>query len=190
MGWPSPSNSRSKRRIHLSEVDAPSVLLVEDDSQMRRAVANALSTRGYRVMVAEDGGSALRVAKEDDPDLILLDLGLPDLDGKRVIGSLREWCRTPVIVLSVRDGQEEKAAALDAGADDFVTKPFGMTELLARMRAVARRSRPPNRELQLRFGDLSVDLDKQLVSLTDEPIHLTPTEYRLLEAMVTSPESS
>ena len=169
------------------EGEAARVLVVEDDSQLRRAVANALTARGYLVTVAEDGGSALRAAEADDLDLILLDLGLPDLDGNDVIGRLREWSTTPVIVLSVRDEQEQKAAALDAGADDFVTKPFGMTELLARMRAVVRRSRPPSKGMQLRFGDLHVDLDKQMVSLSDEPIHLTPTEYRLLEAMVTSP---
>src|SRR5687768_1383671 len=116
------------------------VLVVDDDSQMLKAVTNALTARGYEVVTAASGKSALSIAAEEDLDLILLDLGLPDIEGHEVIQRLRAWTELPVIVISVRESQEEKVAALDAGADDFVSKPFGMKELLARMRAVRRRS--------------------------------------------------
>src|SRR5918999_1916558 len=116
------------------------VLVVDDDAQMLKAVTNALSARGYDVVTAASGETALSVAAEEELDLVLLDLGLPGIEGHEVIQRLRAWSELPVIVISVRDGQEEKVAALDAGADDFVTKPFGMKELLARMRAVRRRA--------------------------------------------------
>jgi two-component system, OmpR family, KDP operon response regulator KdpE len=164
------------------------VLVVDDDPQMLRAVSNALKARSYAVLTAEDGESALDVLAEEQVDLVLLDLGLPDLDGHQVIERLRTWTETPVIVLSVRDAQDEKVAALDAGADDYMTKPFGTKELLARMRAVLRRATTDQAEpTVLRFNGLEVDLARQLVSLNGEPIHLTPTEYRLLEAMATNP---
>ena len=163
------------------------VLVVDDDRQMLRAVTNALKARGYYVITAGDGESALKMAAEEQPDLILLDLGLPNLDGRQVISRLRAWSDVPVIILSVSDGQDEKAAALDAGADDYVTKPFGTKELLARMGAVLRRSTPDKPEPVLSFGDLEIDLGRQLIKLREEPIHLTPTEYRLLETMATSP---
>lgn len=163
------------------------VLVVDDDGQMLRAVTNALRVRGYEVTTAGNGERALAILAEEQLDLVLLDLGLPDVDGHTVISRLRAWSDVPVIVLSVRDGQDEKAAALDAGADDYVTKPFGTKELLARMRAVLRRSTTEPAEPILRFGDLEIDLPRQLVKLSGEPIHLTPTEYRLLEAMATSP---
>ena len=164
------------------------VLVVDDDAQMRKAVSNALRARGYEVVVAGTGESALSAFAEEDLDLMLLDLGLPGMEGHEVIKRLRAWSDLPVIVISVRDGQDDKVAALDAGADDFVTKPFGMKELLARMRAVARRATSEG-ELHptLRFGELDLDLLKKLVTLSGEPIHLTPTEYRLLEAMATNP---
>ena len=164
------------------------VLVVDDDSQMLKAVTNALRARGYEVLTAGNGETALSLAAEGDLDLILLDLGLPGIEGHEVIERLRAWSELPVIVISVRESQEEKVAALDAGADDFVTKPFGMKELLARMRAVRRRAASEDElDSVLHFGDLEVDLLKKSVKLEDELIHLTPTEYRLLESMATNP---
>ena len=166
----------------------PQVLVVDDDPQMLRAVSNALKARGYSVVTAADGECALRLLAEGQVDLVLLDLGLPGLDGHEVIERLRSWSQTPVIVLSVRETQDEKVAALDAGADDYVTKPFATKELLARMRAVLRRAATNPSELSiLRFDGLVIDLARQLVTLEGEPVHLTPIEYRLLEAMATNP---
>jgi two-component system, OmpR family, KDP operon response regulator KdpE len=163
------------------------ILVVDDDRQMLRAVTNALKARGYLVLTAGDGETALQRAAEEQPDLVLLDLGLPNLTGQEVISRLRSWSDVPVIILSVSDGQDEKAAALDAGADDYVTKPFGTKELLARMGAVMRRAAPDKAEPLLQFGTLEVDLSRRLIMLGGEIVHLTPTEYRLLEAMATSP---
>ncbi|MEA2432778.1 MAG: two-component system, OmpR family, operon response regulator KdpE [Actinomycetota bacterium] len=164
------------------------VLVVDDDPQMLRAVENALKARGYGVFTADSGESALGVLAEEDLDLLLLDLGLPGIQGRDVIERLRGWSELPVIVISVRDGQDDKVAALDAGADDYVTKPFGMKELLARMRAVQRRMATDDvSDPILDFEGLQIDLVRQLVRLDDQPIHLTPTEYRLLEAMATNP---
>ena len=163
------------------------VLVVDDDSQMLKAVTNALSARGYEVLKAGNGETALSLAAEEDLDLVLLDLGLPGIEGQEVIGRLRAWSDLPVIIISVQDSQEEKVAALDAGADDFITKPFGMKELLARMRAVRRRVTEGEPEPVLRFEGLEIHLLKKLVKLKDQPVHLTPTEYRLLEAMATNP---
>jgi two-component system, OmpR family, KDP operon response regulator KdpE len=164
------------------------VLVVDDDSQMRRAVTNALSARGYSVLTATSGEAALSVMAEEQLDLVLLDLGLPGIEGHEVIKRLRSWSELPVIVISVRESQEEKVAALDAGADDYVAKPFGMKELLARMRAVQRRVTAEIEPVPiLHFDDLEIDLLKKLVKLDGESIHLTPTEYRLLESMATNP---
>ena len=163
------------------------VLVVDDDSQMLKAVTNALSAWGYEVLKAGNGETALSLAAEEDLDLVLLDLGLPGIQGHEVIGRLRVWLDLPVIIISVRDSQEEKVAALDAGVDDFITKPFGMKELLARMRAVRRRVTEGEPEPVLRFEGLEIHLLKKLVKLEDQPVHLTPTEYRLLEAMATNP---
>ena len=164
------------------------VLVVDDDSQMRRAVTNALTARGYAVVTATSGEAALSVMAEEQLDLVLLDLGLPGIEGHEVIKRLRSWSELPVIVISVRETQEEKVAALDAGADDYVAKPFGMKELLARMRAVQRRvASEVEPEPVLRFDGLEIDLLRKLVKLDDEAIHLTPTEYRLLESMATNP---
>ena len=166
----------------------PRVLVVDDDPQMLRAVSNALRAREYAVLTANDGESALDLLAGDEVDLILLDLGLPGLGGHDVIERLRSWSQTPIIVLSVRDANDEKVAALDAGADDYLTKPFATKELLARMRAVLRRAAISRTDLSvLRFNGLVLDLSRQLVILDGEPIHLTPTEYRLLETMATSP---
>ncbi|HEV2757686.1 MAG TPA: response regulator [Actinomycetota bacterium] len=164
------------------------VLVVDDDTQMTKAVTNALRARGYDVLTASSGERALDLITEEELDLVLLDLGLPGIEGDEVIRRLRAWSELPVIVVSVRDGQEEKVAALDAGADDFVTKPFGIKELLARMRAVRRRAAPENEaEPVLSFHELEVDLVKKLVTLEGAQVHLTPTEYRLLECMATNP---
>jgi len=148
----------------------------------------SLSAHGYEVETAGNGEEALVVAADTAPDLVFLDLGLPDLDGTEVIRRLRSFSDVPVIVLSVRDQQADKVAALDVGADDYVTKPFGMEELLARLRATLRRSHgeEPGAPV-LRFGELEVDLARRLVSLGGEQVHLTPTEYGLLEALVANP---
>jgi two-component system KDP operon response regulator KdpE len=164
------------------------VLVVDDDAQMLKAVTNALTARGYDVLTAATGERALSRAAEEELDLVLLDLGLPGIQGREVIERLRTWTELPVIVISVQESQEDKVAALDAGADDFVTKPFGMKELLARMRAVRRRASVDQEPRPvLRFDGLEIDLLKKLVTLDGEGVHLTPTEYRLLESMATNP---
>ena len=164
------------------------VLVVDDEPQIRRALRTSLEAHGCEVRTAANGEEAVLAAGEDAPDLVLLDLGLPDIDGTEVIRRVRSFSEVPVIVLSVRDRQHDKVAALDAGADDYVTKPFGMEELLARLRAALRRG--PGEEPMaaiLAFGSLTVDLGRRLVSLEGERAHLTKTEYALLEALVTHP---
>jgi two-component system KDP operon response regulator KdpE len=164
------------------------VLAVDDEPQILRALRTSLVAHGFEVSTADTGERALALAAGELPDLIVLDLGLPDVDGVEVIARLRAWSRVPVIVLSVRDAQADKVAALDAGADDYLTKPFGVEELLARIRATLRRAAPedPNAPA-LRFGPLQVDLAKRLVRLDGTPVHLTPIEYDLLEVLVTNP---
>jgi two-component system KDP operon response regulator KdpE len=164
------------------------VLVVDDEPQIVRALRTSLSAHGYEVLTAATGEEALAQAAAAKPDCMILDLGLPDLDGTEVIRQLRAWSDLPVIVLSAREEQTDKVGALDAGADDYLSKPFGIEELLARIRATLRRARPaePGPSV-LRFGDLEVDLERRLVRLKDETIHVTPTEYGLLEAMVTNP---
>jgi two-component system KDP operon response regulator KdpE len=164
------------------------VLVVDDEPQIRRALRTSLEAHGYEVATAGTGEEGVITAAESRPDLIFLDLGLPDLDGTEVIRRVRGFSEVPVIVLSVRDRQVDKVAALDAGADDYVTKPFGVDELLARLRAQLRRiqSDEPTAPV-LRFDGLEVDLARRLVSRDRERIHLTKTEYALLEAMVTNP---
>ncbi|HET9249490.1 MAG TPA: response regulator [Actinomycetota bacterium] len=163
------------------------VLVVDDDPQILRAVRTSLQGHGYEVLTAGNGETALDLLPDVDVDLVVLDLGLPGIPGNEVIRRVRGWSDVPIIVLSVRDGQADKVDAFDAGADDYVTKPFGMPELLARMRAVRRRAEGDRRPPVVRFGDLEVDLGRALVRIRGEPIHLTPTEYRLLEAFVTHP---
>jgi two-component system KDP operon response regulator KdpE len=164
------------------------VLVVDDDAQMLRAIRTALTARGYDVLTAGNGESALALAAEENLDLLLLDLRLPGIEGHEVIRRLRAWSELPVIVVSVQESQEEKVAALDAGADDYITKPFGMKELLARMRAVRRRVAGDEGPASvLRFEGLEIDLLRKLVKLEGVAIHLTPTEYRLLESMATHP---
>jgi two-component system, OmpR family, KDP operon response regulator KdpE len=164
------------------------VLVVDDDAQILRAVGTALRTRDYEVATAMNGESALDTAAAQPVDVIVLDLTLPGIDGHEVIRRIRDFSDVPILVLSVRESQDDKVSALDAGADDYVTKPFAIGELLARLRALERRSHPEAEgQAVLRFGDLEVDLARQRVRLDGQDVQLTPTEYRLLEAMVTNP---
>jgi two-component system KDP operon response regulator KdpE len=163
-------------------------LVVDDEPQIVRALRTSLRANGYEVESAATGGDALDLAATWEPDLMILDLGLPDLDGIEVIRRLRGWTELPVIVLSARDERTDKIRALDVGADDYVNKPFAMDELLARMRATLRRSKPPSPAAPvLRFGTLEVDLERTQARLDGEPLRLTPTEWSLLEAFVTNP---
>jgi two-component system KDP operon response regulator KdpE len=162
------------------------VLIVEDEPQIARALAINLKARGWQVIVAPDGRSALEAAASRHPDVVVLDLGLPDLDGVDVIAGLRGWTRIPIIVLSARQDSLDKVGALDAGADDYVTKPFGMDELLARLRAAVRRSVPVDGvdEPVVAAGRLVVDLARTKVTRDGEDVRLTPTEWHLLEVLV------
>src|ERR671924_446963 len=149
------------------------VLVVDDDPQIRRAVQTSLRARGYEVLSAGSGEAALDLLATDAVDLVILDLSLPGIDGHEVIRRLRTFSDVPVLVLSVREAQDEKIAALDAGADDYVTKPFAIGELLARMRALERRTQPETTPPVLRFGKLEVDLSRQLVRGSKGSSHLT-----------------
>ena len=164
------------------------VLVVDDEPQIRRALRTSLEAHGYEVVTVGTGEEAVIGAAESAPELMLLDLGLPDIDGTEVIRRVRGFTELPIIVLSVRDAQVDKVAALDAGADDYVTKPFAMEELLARARAAMRRAMPGEPPAPaIRYGALEVDLGKRLVTLEGAPLRLTPTEYQLLEAFATNP---
>jgi two-component system, OmpR family, KDP operon response regulator KdpE len=164
------------------------VLVIDDEPQILRALRWSLEAQDYEVATADGGEEGLAAAAAQFPNLVVLDLGLPDLDGTEVIRRLRSWTDVPVIVLSVREGRSDKIEALDAGADDYVTKPFDVEELLARMRAALRRTDADlGSDPILRFGDLEVDLNRRLVRLGGDLVHLTPNEYGLLEAMVTNP---
>ena len=166
----------------------PRILVVDDEPQIVRALRINLRARSYEVSTAADGAEALDVAAKHPPDLVLLDLGLPGLDGLDVIRGLRGWTSVPIIVLSGRADSTDKVEALDAGADDYVTKPFGMEELLARMRATSRRASPREELPQVKVGDLTVDLAAKRVSADGAAdIHLTPTEWHLLEVLLRHP---
>jgi two-component system KDP operon response regulator KdpE len=166
----------------------PVAVLVEDEQQIRRFVRSALESEGWTVFEAETVKKGLIEAGTRKPDLVILDLGLPDGNGVDLIRELRAWSQMPVIVLSARAGETDKIEALDAGADDYLTKPFGVGELLARVRAALRRrlaaggSKP-----SVRFGDIEVDLTARLVRKRGEAVHLTPIEYRLLTLLIASP---
>jgi two-component system, OmpR family, KDP operon response regulator KdpE len=164
------------------------VLVVDDEAQIRRALRTALEAHGYEVITAGNSEGGLQEVAEQQPDIVLLDIRLPDLEGTEVLRRLRGWTDVPVIMLSVRDAQADKVAALDAGADDYVTKPFGIPELLARIRSALRRAAPgPADPPILRFGPLLMDMPRRLVTLDGERVHLTPTEYALLELLATNP---
>ncbi|MER7250995.1 two-component system KDP operon response regulator KdpE [Kribbella rubisoli] len=164
------------------------VLVVDDEPQIVRALQINLKARGYEVHLAGTGTSALKVAAQHPPELVILDLGLPDFDGVDVIRGLRGWTDAPILVLSGRTDQTDKVEALDAGADDYVTKPFGIDELLARMRAVLRRSNIAQDQPVVTVGGAVVDLAAKRVTLENgEDIRLTPTEWHLLEVLVRNP---
>jgi two-component system KDP operon response regulator KdpE len=163
------------------------ILVVDDEPQIVRTLGINLRARGYEVATASDGTEALQAAAAKVPDLVILDLGLPDLDGVDVITGLRGWSSVPILVLSGRADSVDKVDAFDAGADDYVTKPFGMDELLARLRAMLRRSTPTDDQPKVEFGDVCVDLTATRVTLRGEEVRLTPTEWRLLELLVRHP---
>jgi two-component system, OmpR family, KDP operon response regulator KdpE len=161
------------------------VLVVDDDRQLARALHIALSARGYETVVANDATTALAAAADRAPDLAIIDLGLPDLDGIAIIESLRGWTSIPIIVLSARHAEPAKINALDAGADDYVTKPFSMGELLARVRAGLRRAVPTDQQPLMATDDFTVDLAAKRVTTTaGAEVRLTPTEWHLLEILV------
>jgi two-component system KDP operon response regulator KdpE len=164
---------------------ATRVLVVDDEPQIRRALGINLRARGYEVDLAETGERALDLAARHHPDVVVLDLGLPGIGGVEVIQGLRGWSHVPIIVLSVRETERDKVAALDAGADDYVTKPFGMDELLARMRAALRRAAPAEEEAVVVTPDFTIDLAVKRVTDADgEEIRLTPTEWHIVEVLV------
>ena len=167
---------------------APVALLVEDEPQIRRFVRTSLEEVGWQVYEADTMQRGLIDAGTRTPDLIVLDLGLPDGDGIEFIVELRKWSTVPVIVLSARASEASKVAALDAGADDYLTKPFGVDELHARVRATLRRQRKPGADTHgvVRFGDVAVDLKNRLVMKAGEKVHLTPIEFKLLSALVSN----
>jgi two-component system KDP operon response regulator KdpE len=165
------------------------VLVVDDEPQILRVLRINLVARQYEVVTAGSGAEALEAARTKHPDLVILDLGLPDIDGSEVIHQLRSWTRVPIIVLSGRVDSRDKVEALDAGADDYVTKPFSVDELLARVRVVTRRQPDPDQPLAVTIGRYTIDLAQHQIAAADgsPPVHLTKTEWQLLEAVVSQP---
>jgi two-component system, OmpR family, KDP operon response regulator KdpE len=165
--------------------DGARVLVIDDERSIRRALEINLSVRGYVVDAAANGEEALQLAARNHPDVVILDLGLPGISGRDVIEGLRGWTDVPIVVLSARDEEREKVLALDAGADDYVTKPFGIDELLARLRAALRRSQAPaSTDPQLVTPDFTIDFATKRVIRNGEAVHLTPTEWHLVETLV------
>ena len=160
------------------------VLVIDDEAPILRALRINLTARKFEVSTAADGASGLAAMARDRPDVLILDLGLPDMDGTDVIRGVRGWTSTPIIVLSAWGQESQKVAALDAGADDYVTKPFGMDELLARLRAAIRRASPAPDEPVVTTGDFTVDLADKRVTRNGQDVRLTPTEWQLLEVLV------
>jgi len=181
------ADPEGKSEASSDQIPGPSVVLIEDEPQIRRFLRAALTGHGYRLFEAGSGEDGLIEAATRQPDLVILDLGLPDLDGLGVLARLREWTSVPVIVLSARGQERDKIAALDGGADDYVSKPFSVGELLARMRAALRRRDQVGEGAAATtfvVGDLSVDLARRHVLVGDKEIHLTPIEYKLLTTLI------
>ena len=171
--------------------DAPIVLIIEDEVLIRKSVAASLNLAGYRTIEAEGGKAGLLAAHSQPPDVILLDLGLPDMDGIEVVRQIREWCKAPIIVVSARGQSSDKVAALDLGSNDYLTKPFDVDELLARIRVALRSSATAGTRTSdsvYTAGDLKVDLVARRVFVQDRDTHLTPIEYRLLVTMIQNAE--
>ena len=162
----------------------PVVLVIDDEVQIRRLLRVTLEANGYRVLEAATGGDGIVEAAQRKPDAVVLDLGLPDLDGLAVLKRLREWSRVPVLILTVRDADDEKVTALDSGADDYVTKPFSTAELLARLRVALRHAQPLPDNAVFRSGDLEVDLASRQITVRGKEVKLTPTEYAFLRLLV------
>lgn len=160
------------------------VLVVDDESQIRRFLRASLTGHRYQVVEASNGKDALRQIVATKPDLVILDLGLPDMDGLQVLKQVREWSQVPIVVLSVREREQDKIAALDAGADDYLTKPFGVGELLARLRTAMRHMLPAEQEPTFQTGNLRVDLARRQVWVGEREIKLTPTEYSILRYLI------
>ncbi|MFC7430061.1 MULTISPECIES: response regulator [unclassified Agrococcus] len=163
------------------------ILIADDDPQLLRALRITLGAKGYDVVTAGDGAEAVRVAIDAHPDLVMLDLGMPHLDGVEVIAAIRGWSATPILVVSGRTGAADKVEALDAGADDYVTKPFQIDELLARIRALTRRIPAREADRVVGFADVRVDLAARTVTRAGEPVRLTPTEWQMLGLLLRSP---
>jgi two-component system KDP operon response regulator KdpE len=163
----------------------PRVLIVDDEYAIRRFLRASLTAHNHTVFEAVSGQEALAAVAAHRPDVVILDLGLPDMDGVEVTRQLREWSQVPIIILSVREQETDKIAALDAGADDYLTKPFGIGELLARLRVALRRVAQPATEPVFTSGELTVDLMRRLVTVAERPIQLTPTEYDMLKFLIT-----
>ncbi len=163
--------------------DKPTALIIDDEGQIRKLLRVVLEDQGYHVVEADSGKAGLAEAATRQPDVILLDLGLPDMDGVAVLKRLREWSHVPVLILSVRESAEQKVAALDAGADDYVTKPFDATELLARLRAIQRRVPDAEENAYFQTGHLAIDFSSRIVTVNGREVKLTATEYGLLRVL-------
>lgn len=165
----------------------PVILIIDDEPQIRRFLKASLPSEGYSILEATDGASGIFMTASHNPDVVLLDLGLPDLDGIELTNRIREWSQVPIIVLSARGEESDKIEALDAGANDYLTKPFGIGELLARIRVVLRsqqRSSSSIQETEIHFGDVRVDLECRQVFRSGDEVHLTKTEYKLLVTLL------
>ena len=165
-------------------MDKLKVLIVDDEQAIRRFLRTSLGAQNYNVVESATGEDAVLMAANEQPDLMILDLGLPDINGKQVTQRVREWSQMPIIILSVQDQDTDKIEALDAGADDYLTKPFSVGELLARMRVALRHMQQPNHDPIFKTGTLEVDLAARIVKLEDEEVQLTPTEYDILCVLV------
>jgi two-component system, OmpR family, KDP operon response regulator KdpE len=159
------------------------ILVIEDEAPLRRALRIFLEAHDYAVVLAASGREGLDLAAHEHPDVVILDLGLPDMDGVAVAAALRGWSTVPIVVLSARDAEPVKVAALDAGADDYVTKPFAMNEFLARLRAALRRAAPTEQERVITTGDFSIDLGAKQIHRNGSELHLTPTEWQIVEVL-------